>query len=86
MISKENDQVKVQNASCTCAKGQGKGCGHIVALLYQIASYKARGLRALPEDAAKTSLPQTWHKPRGQTIRPTGIQGITVKGHSAGFE
>ncbi|XP_031564919.1 uncharacterized protein LOC116300235 [Actinia tenebrosa] len=39
------------------------------------------GLKAIPEDIAKTSLPQTWHKPRGQQIEPAEVQCLVVHGY-----
>ena len=53
-----------------------------MALLYQLAKYKALGLKALPEDIAKTSQPQTWHVPRGEQIRGMAVQDIEVHGYS----
>jgi len=41
------------------------------------------GLRVIPEDVAKTSLPQTWHQPRGETIQPKEVQNLVVQGYNA---
>ena len=50
--------------------------------MYQIANYKTMGLKALPEDIAKTSQPQTWHKPRGTKITGKAVQDLEVSGYS----
>ncbi|KAJ8299129.1 hypothetical protein KUTeg_023189 [Tegillarca granosa] len=42
---------------------------------------KILGLRALPEDIAKTSQPQTWHTPRGEKIRGKVVQEIEVSSY-----
>ena len=53
--------LTIINPNCTCAKGLAGGCGHIAGVLYQIASYKMLKMIAIPQDAAKTSLPQTYN-------------------------
>ena len=50
--------------------------------MYQIANYKTLGLKALPEDIAKTSQPQTWHIPRGTKITGKAVQDLEVSGNS----
>lgn len=75
--------LSIKNASCTCPIGSGQRCGHVCGLLYQIAKYKMLGLRVIPEDIAKTSLPQTWHKPRGQQIQPAEVQSLVVHGYNS---
>lgn len=45
---------------------QDLNCGHIVVLLYSLAHMEVSNLKAIPTDVAKTSLPQTWHIPRGE--------------------
>ena len=59
-------------------------CGHVIGLLYQLANYKILGLKALPEDIAKTSQPQTWHAPRGEKIHGKAVQDLEVIGYSHG--
>ena len=39
-------------------------------------------MKALPEDIAKTSQPQTWHVPRKEQVRGTAVQDIEVHGYS----
>ena len=51
-----------------CSIGQSGYCGHVTARLYQLAHYKKMKLEIIPTDVAKTSLPQTWHIPRGQKL------------------
>ena len=58
--------------------GQGEACGHVCALLYTLALWKGQGKTAVPTDVAKTSLPQTWHMPRGAKITPTTADSVEV--------
>ena len=51
-------------------------------LLYTLAKYKILGVKALPEDIAKTSQPQTWHAPRGEKLRGIAVQDVEVRGYS----
>ena len=51
-------------------------------LLYTLAKYKILGEKALPEDVAKTSQPQTWHAPRGDKLRGIPFKDIEVRGFS----
>ena len=46
--------------------------------------FQARNLNSIPEDVAKTSLPQQWHQPRGGKIAPKPIGDVTVFGFKAG--
>ena len=41
---------------------------------------QARDLKVIPNDVAKTSLPQEWHQPRGDRICPKPIDDVTVYG------
>ncbi len=50
--------------------------------MYQMAKFKIRGYKVIPEDLAKTSQPQTWHRPRGEQIRGTNIQNMEVVGYT----
>ena len=70
------------HCSCTCAKGVGQGCGHVAALLYQIANYKTLGKSAVPCDIAKTSLPEKFRMPRGPKISGEEVQNISCHGYS----
>ena len=60
--------------------GSMKACHGI---LYQKAKFKMLHVKALPEDIAKTSQPQTWHEPRDKKIHGKAVQDLTVSGHSA---
>ena len=75
--------LTIINPNCTCAKGLAGGCGHIAGVLYQIASYKMLKMIAIPQDAAKTSLPQTWYKPRGEKIAAMETDKIALVGYSS---
>lgn len=57
-----------EGSRCSCAIGSTGSCGHIVGLLYSLAHMKVSTLKAIPTDVANTSLPQTWHIPRGKHI------------------
>jgi hypothetical protein len=61
-----DDNPTIRKADCSCPIGLSEACGHITGLLYQLAKNKVLSLKALPEDAAKTSQAQTWHTPRGE--------------------
>ncbi|XP_062581922.1 uncharacterized protein LOC134243706 [Saccostrea cucullata] len=69
-----------EDSKCSCAVGRSGSCGHIVGVLYSIAHMKASNLKAVPTDVAKTSLPQTWHVPRGEKICGSSSDNITVTG------
>lgn len=77
-----SENPAIASAHCTCPVGLTMSCGHIIGLLYQLASYKSLGLKALPEDIAKTSQPQTWHEPRGEKIHGKAVQDLEVSGYS----
>jgi hypothetical protein len=76
-------QEKVEHAFCTCTIGQSGYCEHITALLYQLA-HKKMTLEIIPTDVAKTSLPQTWHIPRGPTLHGDKTDNIVVQGYDRG--
>uniref|UniRef100_A0A8W8NUK7 SWIM-type domain-containing protein n=1 Tax=Magallana gigas TaxID=29159 RepID=A0A8W8NUK7_MAGGI len=71
-----------EDSKCSCAIGTSGSCGHIVGLLYSLAHMKASNLKAVPTDVAKTSLPQTWHIPRGEKIGRSASTDVTVMGYS----
>lgn len=76
------EQPKVVAGRCTCTIGQGGSCGHLIGLLYTIAHYKMLQLKAVPQDIAKTSLPQTWHVPRGQKITSSRIDNLDIASYN----
>ncbi|XP_046577620.1 uncharacterized protein LOC124285440 [Haliotis rubra] len=75
------DPLTVETATCSCAIGQCHSCGHITGVMYQIANYKTLGVTAIPDDVCKTSLPQTWHLPRGEKIKGAQSDNIVVQGY-----
>ena len=81
-LRKRDEEELVQSASCTCKVGLGGHCGHVCAVLYQLAHYKMQGLKAIPTDVAKTSLPMTFHAPRGPQIPSKKVEDIKAKSHA----
>ena len=69
-------------SKCSCAIGTSGSCGHIAGLLYTLAHMKTTGMKAVPTDVAKTSLPQTWHVPRGERLAGDASDNVTVQGYS----
>jgi hypothetical protein len=64
---------------CSCVVGADL-CHHIVALLFQTAHLKQLGLKTVPLDISKTSLPQTWHVPaRTNNVAPRSVEDIVVQ-------
>lgn len=72
---------KVEHSTCSCTIGLSESCGHIIGLLYQLAHYKTMKYTLIPADVAKTSLPQTWHIPRGEKLHGDKVENITVQGY-----
>ena len=81
MFSASND-ADIREGKCSCPIGLSGLCGHVVGALYQLAKYKELEYKALPEDIAKTSQPQTFHMPRGPKIKGKAIQDLEVSGYS----
>jgi putative phage-type endonuclease len=77
-----NEEISITYANCTCPIGVSGSCGHVTGTLYQIAKLKHLKQRVIPADAASTSLPQTWHAPRGQKIGGTIVDNLEVRGYS----
>lgn len=71
----------VHSAFCSCTIGKSGHCGHITALLYQLAHYKMMKLVLIPTDVAKTSLPQTWHVPRGEKLKGDRVDNLVIQGY-----
>jgi hypothetical protein len=80
---KQQQEAEVSLAYCSCPIGLSGLCGHVVGALYQLANYKGLGYKALPEDVAKTSQPQTFHLPRGVKITGKAVQDLEVRGYSS---
>ncbi len=76
-----NPACTVSSAICSCTIGRSQCCGHITGTLYLIAHYKLSGVKSVPQDVVKTSLPQTWHIPRGDRIRGMEVQEVQVVGY-----
>lgn len=70
--------LAVEHASCDCPVGLAEGCGHIAGLLYTFANHQLLGHDALPMDVVKTSIPQTFHVPRGPKIGGKEVQDVEV--------
>jgi hypothetical protein len=75
---------EAHHCSCTCAIGSGGCCGHVIGLLYQLAEYKALGLTCVPDPVPCTSLPQQWHKPRGEKIGSIRVEDMQLSAPSVG--
>ena len=76
-------QSQAHHCVCSCAIGTSGNCGHIISLLYQLAEYKALGLNYIPDPLPSTSLPQQWHKPRGQKIAPAKVDQMQLSSPAA---
>ena len=72
---------KVQSSKCFYTIGQSGSCGHVTALLYQLAYYKHIKMKSIPTDVPKTSMPQTWRHPQGEKLRGAKIDDIAVQGY-----
>ncbi|KAJ8308103.1 hypothetical protein KUTeg_012977, partial [Tegillarca granosa] len=57
---------------------QGGTCSHMVGLVKTIQQFKILGLKDVPSEQACTSLPQTWHIPRGNRITPISVSKVVV--------
>ncbi|KAK3107338.1 hypothetical protein FSP39_012215 [Pinctada imbricata] len=68
----------------------GEGDSDTPGCLVKARSYRSQkknesphSLEAVPTDVAKTSLPQTWHVPRGEKLAGTASNNVTVQGYNA---
>lgn len=66
------------------AIGCGGCCGHIIGLLYQLAEYKTLGLTSVPDPVPCTSVPQQWHKARGEKIGSVRVEGMLLSAPTVG--
>ncbi|KAJ8309693.1 hypothetical protein KUTeg_011558 [Tegillarca granosa] len=66
------------DAYCSCTAGSGGACSHMVGLVKTIQQFKILGLKDVPSEQACTSLPQTWHIPRGNRITPISVSKVVV--------
>jgi hypothetical protein len=44
---------------------------------------KTSGMQVIPTDVAKTSLPQTWHVPRGEKVAGSSVDSVQVLGFNS---
>ena len=76
----------MKSGTCSCPKGHCQACGHIAGLLYQLANFKVLNVPVIPEDKAKTSMPQTWHQPRTNKISGKSVEHLTVRAYKKGSD
>ncbi|KXJ17593.1 hypothetical protein AC249_AIPGENE24412 [Exaiptasia diaphana] len=81
-ITMSPSQPEVLEAVCSCSIGLAGACGHIIGVLFQLADYKMKEIKSIPIDIAKTSMPQTWHIPRGPKIKGTEVSNLSARGYS----
>lgn len=75
------DGPVIDSSCCSCTIGKSGHCGHVIGLLYSLAHTKSSNLRFIPSDVLKTSLPQTWHVPRGEKISGSAADNVVVYGY-----
>ncbi|CAG2198744.1 unnamed protein product [Mytilus edulis] len=71
----------LQESKCSCAIGKLGTCGHVTGLLYSLAHMKTSNYRSIPTDVLKTSLPQSWHMPRGEKVKGNTADDVIVVGY-----
>ena len=59
---------KISHANCSCPAGQGGGCKHVAALLFQLLDFIQLELTEVPDDLTCTQLLQQWHVPRNDKL------------------
>ncbi len=74
----ERSSSYITAAYCSCVAGASGYCNHLVALLYQLREFSLTNTRNIPDDLAKTSKPQVWHKPRIEGIRAEPVMQCVV--------
>ncbi|KAJ8307432.1 hypothetical protein KUTeg_015516, partial [Tegillarca granosa] len=72
----------IESGLCSCTIGKLGTCGHVTGLLYCLAHMKTSQMKAVPADIVKTSLPQTWHIPRGDKIAGSSADDTIVCGYN----
>lgn len=70
--------LQIISRSCTIHYSAGGRCSHMVGLVKTIQQFKILGLEAAPAEQSCTSIPQTWHIPRGNKISPVAASQIVV--------
>ena len=53
-------------------------CAHVLGLFYTLRNWVLLGMKDVPSDAACTSLPQQWNKPRGVKIQAEAVANIVI--------
>lgn len=71
----------IDSCCCSCVIGKSGHCGHVIGLLYLLAHMKSPKFRSIPSDVLKTSIPQTWHVPRGERISGSAANNVVVYGY-----
>ncbi|XP_064646745.1 uncharacterized protein LOC135499736 [Lineus longissimus] len=64
---------------CTCTVGFCQSCGHIGAVLFQLADLVASGFTQLPNDPSCTDKLCQWTNPKGSNVPPKRLDDIRVK-------
>ncbi|VDI58609.1 Hypothetical predicted protein [Mytilus galloprovincialis] len=71
----------LQCSKCSCAIGKLGMCGHVTGLLFSLAHMKTCNYKSIPSDVLKTSLPQSWHMPRGEKVKGNTADDVIVVGY-----
>jgi hypothetical protein len=53
-------------------------CSHIVGLLKTLQGLKLHNFKNAPDQQSCTSMPQQWHVPRGNKIKPVPLNHVVV--------
>ncbi|XP_052250871.1 uncharacterized protein LOC127858042 isoform X2 [Dreissena polymorpha] len=53
-------------------------CSHIIGLLKTLQEFKLHNISAVPSQHRCTRVPQQWHVPRGEKIKPVPINHVVV--------
>lgn len=75
------DGSVIDSCCCSCVIGKSGHCGHGIGLLYSLAHMESSNFRSISSDVLKTSLPQTWHVPRGENISGSAADNVVVYGY-----
>ena len=71
-----DSNLAFENAKCT------RYCGHICCnLLYQLADFKMRDVKAIPTDVMKTTTKMSFYEPQGLAVLGKPIDELSVKAH-----
>ena len=72
----KSDPVK---AYCSCVAGASGFCNHIMGLLYQLSHFCKSGVKCIPDDVSKTSIAQTWDRPRIEGVSAEPVMQVVVR-------